>query len=216
MKKNHVESIPSTMTTLASCMVSTIREDNLVAWSGGISDEEMARPGALLMGALLHRANERGQTLTAMAHELGRTYGYINQLRSGLRLISSISDDFALECAMYLSVPRQTIYMMAGKITPSDMFERNEMKACQIRHAMSFIVQDLEWGPLVTLELRQCAMDSQYCLVRLYEKATKKVLMDEHLDTDSLSLEISRLTELQDKRAQLMKNAAAKNKGWDD
>ena len=207
MKKNHVRSIPSTSTTLANCMATTNREHARIGWSGGISDEEMARPGALLMAALTHRANERGLRLNEMACELGVTYGYINQLRSGLRSIKSISGDFVLACAIYLSVPRQTILMMAGKILPSDMFEGEETMACQITNAISFMVHDADWGPLVTLELRKSSLDSQYCLVRLYEKATKKILMDKHLNSKSLSLEISRLTALRVKWSQLRDDA---------
>jgi hypothetical protein len=215
MKKNQVKIIPSTMTTLANCRSTAAKEYGRIGWSGGISDEEMARPGALLMGALLHRANERGQQLNDMAHELGRTYGYINQLRSGLRSIKSISDEFVIACAMYLSVPRQTILMMAGKISPSDMFEKDELKASQITKAMSFVLQDPDWGPLVTLELRQGSLDSQYCLVRLYEKATKKILMDEQLNTETLSLEVNRLMALRAKWTQLRENAVETSERWD-
>ena len=203
MNNSQLKNIPSTITTLASSISPNIKEYERIAWVGGMCDEEMARPGALLMGALMHHANERGQHLKDMARELGVTYAYINHLRNGLRSIKSISDELVLACAMYLSVPRHTIQMMSGKITPSDMFESEEIKACQITNAMSFVVNDPEWGPLVTHELRKSSLESQYCLVRLYEKATNKVLMDGHLNTNSLSLEISRLTALQAKWSQL-------------
>lgn len=201
MKKNLVPSRLSTMTTLASFPATPVKE--MGPWSGRLDEDEMARPGTLLLGALLQRAHERGQPLDDMARELGRTYGYINQLRTGLRSVSQIPDDFAMECANYLNVPRHTVLMMAGRITPSDMFESTEMKARQIEQAMLFIAKDPAWGPLVTPELQQCAMDSQYCLVRLFEKATNKVLMDRHLDVYSLSTEIRRLTEMQSKKSGL-------------
>ena len=208
MNNSQLKNIPSTITTSAISMSTTIKKYERIGWVGGMCDEEIARPGAMLMAALMHRANERGLKLNEMARELGVTYGYINQLRSGIRSIKTISDKLVLACAMYLSVPRLTIQMMAGKITSSDMFESEEIKACQITNAMSFMVNDPKWGRLVTHELRESSLESQYCLVRLYEKATNKVLMDGHLNTNSLCLEISRLTELQANWSQLRNSEA--------
>ena len=51
--------------------------------------------GGALMGWLLDECRIRGFTLQALAAELGVTYGYLNQLRSGLREISQVGPRFA-------------------------------------------------------------------------------------------------------------------------
>jgi hypothetical protein len=165
-------------------------------WNGGLSKEELVRPGAHLISALIYAANERRQSMTKMSKELDVTYSYINQIRNGYRRTTDISDKFALCCARYLGIPRLTILMMAGKITTADVFESDEMKTTQITQAMLLISQDAIWAPLVTFELRQACLESQYCVVRLFEKATGRVLMDKHLDLVSMTAEIDRLSSL--------------------
>ena len=181
-------------------------------WVGGVSPEEMKRPGGLLISNLLSCANERGQQLNDMACELGITYGYINQLRTGHRPISEISTKLTLACARYLGVPQLTVMLLSGKITSSSMFESEEMKATQIEDAMSLIYKDPVWGPLFTFELRKGSLESKYCLVRLYESATKKVLMDGSLSTTAVDEKIMHLCELQARRARLVKKEPTQHK----
>jgi transcriptional regulator with XRE-family HTH domain len=177
------------------------RSYNRVAWSGNLDEEEIARPGGLLLAALIRCANERRMQLNDMARELGVTYGYVNQLRSGIRNVNQVSDDFALACARYLGVPRLTVLMLAGRITPQDVFESQEMMASEVGRAMAYIYEDPEWGHLITPEMRNTAIESQYVIVRLYEKATGKALMKGHLDPTILTGEILKLKEIQASRA---------------
>ena len=162
-------------------------------WSGAMDEAEIARPGGLLLSALIRCANERRMQLNDMARELGVTYGYINQLRNGLRPVTQVSDDFALACARYLGVPRLTVLMMAGRITPEDAFEREGLMLKEVENAMRFICDDPSWGHLVTPELRKASIESQYLVVRMYEKATNKVLMDKHIDIEKLAAEMQKL-----------------------
>ncbi len=184
------------------------REYNRIPWSGNLDETELNRQGGLLLAALVRCANERRQLLNDMARELGVTYGYINQLRNGIRRVDQVSDDFALGCARYLGVPRLTVLMMAGRVTPEDMFEHREMMASEVGRAMSFICDDPQWGHLVTPELRKSAADSQYLLVRLYEQATGKKLMDNHLSAENLAQEITKLREIQAERARSLESYA--------
>lgn len=178
-------------------------------WSGSLDDAELGRPGSLLLAALVRCAGERGQQLNDMARELGVTYGYINQLRNGIRKVDQVSDDFALACAAYLGVPRMTVLMMAGRITPQDLFESREMMSSEVTRAMNFICDDPTWGHLVTPELRATSLESQFLLVRLYEKGTGKKLMDEALDPSELAKEIERLRALQAARQQQRESMSA-------
>jgi transcriptional regulator with XRE-family HTH domain len=200
MKKNKTEMRATTKTSLAEVNELSTSQYSRLPWSGGLSDEEMARPGGALMAALVQTANERRHTMKKMAEELGVTYGYISQMRNGIRLVSYISDKFALDVSKYLGVPRLTVLMMAGQITTSDIFASEQMKASQIAQAMSFIAQDIKWAPFLTLELRQSSLESQYLLIRLFEKATGRVLLDEHLDLRALTVEVDRVVGLRAER----------------
>ncbi len=173
-----------------------------IPWSGNLDESEIGKPGGLLLAALIRRANELRHQMNDMARELGVTYGYINQLRNGRRATSNVSDEFAMRCAQYLSVPRMTVLMLAGRVTPQDLFEHEKMMAAEIARAMAFIVEDPKWGPLVTAELRKSSLESQFLLVRLYEEATDKRLMDSHLRPETLSQDIARLAAVQAERAQ--------------
>lgn len=167
---------------------------NKKEWSGEMDDSEIVRPGGLLLSALIRCANERGMQLNDMSRELGVTYGYINQLRNGLRPVGQVSDDFAFACARYLGVPRLTVLMMAGRITPDDAFEREGLMLKEVESAMRYVCDDPSWGHLVTQELRKSSVESKFLLVRMYETSTGKVLMDKHLDTKKLAAEIAAAT----------------------
>ncbi len=182
------------------------RDYHRIPWSGNLDETELNREGGLLLAALIRCANERRQQLNDMARELGVTYGYINQLRNGIRNVNQVSDDFALACARYLGVPRLTVLMMAGRISPDDVFEHREMMASEISRAMAFLCEDPQWGHLVTPELRKSSVESQYVLVRLYEQATGKKLMDNHLDASTLAQEIEKLRHIQAERARQLES----------
>ena len=126
------------------------REYVSIPWSGNLDEAEISRPGGLLLAALIRCANERRLQLNNMADELGVTYGYINQLRNGIRKVSQVSDEFALACSHFLGIPRLTILMLAGRLNPEDLFEQDNMLATEVTRAMGFICDDLIW-PLVVL-----------------------------------------------------------------
>jgi transcriptional regulator with XRE-family HTH domain len=190
----------------------TTRDYNRTPWSGNLDETELARPGGLLLAALVRCANDRRLQLNDMARELGVTYGYINQLRNGIRPVSQVSDEFALACARFLGAPRLTVLMLANRITPEDAFEYRELAATEIGRAMAYICEDPAWGHLITAELRKGTSESQYALVRLYEAATGKVLMDSHLNIETLALEIRKLKVIQDQRAKAVSEHSARKR----
>jgi transcriptional regulator with XRE-family HTH domain len=182
------------------------KEYHRTPWSGNLDEDEITKPGGLLLAALIQAANERRQQLNDMARDLGVTYGYINQLRNGIRSVNQVSDDFALACATYLEVPRITVLMLAGRITPADAFEDRNMMAAELARAMKFICDDPKWGPLMTMELRNATPESSYAIIRMYEAATGKVLMATHIDLPTLAKEIESLREIQDNRREKLKD----------
>lgn len=195
----------------ASATESAISGDGLKAtWSGTVSEEELAKPGGMLMAALLRCAQEKGLSLMDMAKELCITYGYINSLRNGVRQINQIGDDFALTCARFLGVPRLTVLMLAGRISSADLFEHESFRILEISRAMAYIRDDPEWGPMVTPELFGMAPDSQFGLVKMYEKATGKVLLSSALNPQMLAIELDKVKAIQATRIAAGLAAAAR------
>lgn len=188
---------------------SSKRESPRNPWNGNLDEAELARPGGLLLAALIRTADERRQQLNDMARDLGVTYGYINQLRNGLRKVDQISDGFALSCAQYLGVPRMTVLMLAGRVKPEDLFEHQEMLVTEVDRAMSFLTTDPVWGPMITPELRGTGVESRFGLVRLYEEATGKVLMDKRLKPETLAGEVEKFQALLSQRHQQLQGPEA-------
>lgn len=183
-------------------------------WDGSLADHELAMPGGLLLGALSSCASDRGHQFNQMAAELGVTYGYIAQLRNGTREVSQISDDFARACANYLMVPRMTVLMLAGRITPEDFFESHEAMVSEVTRAFEYVCADPKWGPLITAEVRLGNVNSHFGVVRLYEGATGKTLMPRALKAETLAEEVSKLRDIQiERRAQVAQKADARKRG---
>jgi hypothetical protein len=162
-----------------------------VPWNGGLSEEELQRPGGALLAALLHRANQLGHQLTQMADALNCTYGYISQLRGGHRQPENISDDFVNACAAYLDTPRMTVLQLCGKVKPDDVMHQKHNVAQQIPSAMEFISNDTVFGPLMPVEARKLSYEMQFFIISLYEKATGKVLLNGRQDPKILAQDLA-------------------------
>lgn len=166
-------------------------------WSGHLNKTELTHPGGLLLAALVGCTNDRGMQLNELAKELGVTYGYINQLRNGTRKANQISDEFALACSRFLCIPRLTVLMLAGRVTLEDLFEQDYMLATEVTKAMKFICEDSTWGHLITPGMRNGDEHSKFAIVKLYEAATGKILMDKSLQFETLASDIRRFQEHQ-------------------
>lgn len=152
-------------------------ESTRVPWSGGLSREELARPGGTLLAMLIQRANELGHQLGVMANEINVTYGYISQLRSGLRKTEHISDSFANACALYLGVPRMTVLLASNRVKPEDVFSDPVEMVSILPRAIKFIQGDPVYGPLMPPDIINADPKLQYFIVCMYEDATKKTLL---------------------------------------
>jgi transcriptional regulator with XRE-family HTH domain len=156
-----------------------------IPWTGGLDKAELSKPGGLLLAMLIFRANELGHKMHEMASELGVTYGYVIQLREGIRQVKNVSDEFAKACALYLGVPRLTVLLASGKITPEDLFENPFELVRALPQALRFIQKDPELGGIMPVELFQASEQVQFFVVALYEAATHKKLLPgkvDHLD----------------------------------
>jgi hypothetical protein len=79
-----------------------------------------AEDGGPLLGWHIDETQLRGQLLSDMATDLHVTYGYIKQLRNGIRKVSNVSNEFARSCANYLGVPTVVVKLVSGSISLSD------------------------------------------------------------------------------------------------
>lgn len=171
-------------------------------WSGDYDQRTLHRPGGLLMAALVQHATTRGESIPQMADSLGFSYPYINLLMSGTRKVTQASDEFIHACALYLKIPRLTAMMLAGRVTPSDVFELGRFNARMLEPAMSYIAADPEWSGLLTAQLRSASAQSKYCVIRLYERATGRKLLADALDIGTVAKEVAAV------QAQVARDAA--------
>lgn len=135
-------------------------------------------PGGTLLVELQKRATDKRQTLHQMAEELGVSYGYIQHLKSGVKAIPKISDEFTGACARYLGLPRIYVLMMAEKVLPGDFHPENEEgdedAESARRNALSLVAgshyaKELE---LSLEELEQAPEKCQSLIIYLYEAVT--------------------------------------------
>lgn len=157
------------------------------AWDGALDEAELAKPGGLLLAALVAAAARRGHQLSELSGQLGITYGYLAQLRNGTKHVNQVGDDFVKACSSYLQVPRLTVLMLAGRITPTDFFESETMLPPAVERAYAMVCEDPVWGPMQTAELRKASVESRFTVIRLYEAATGLRLMPEAINMRTLA-----------------------------
>lgn len=174
-------------------------ESTRVPWSGGLSPEELARPGGTLLSMLIHRANELGHQLGDMARELNVTYGYISQLRSGLRKTEHISDHFANACALYLGAPRMTVLLASGRVKPEDVFSDPVEMVSMLPRAIKFIQSDPKYGPLMPPDLMHADQRLQYFIVTLFEDASGKTLLPGRANESEIAQQIQQFQEIRNR-----------------
>lgn len=142
-----------------------------IAWNG-MSKEELQRPGALLIAALLRRANERGQQLNELASALGVTYGYIAQLRNGLRDVVHISSRFAQACARYLGVPAIAVKILAGQVSVTDFIFPVRPLGETLDAGLRRIETDELLGAMMPASVYMLDEQAKAFIVACYEQAT--------------------------------------------
>lgn len=179
-------------------------ESTRVPWSGGLSAEELARPGGTLLAMLISRANELGHQLGDMARELNVTYGYISQLRSGLRKTEHISDAFANAAALYLGTPRMTVLLASGRVRPEDVFQDPNEAVLALPRAIKFIQGDPVYGPLMPTELLTADEKLQFFVVSLYEAAAQRRLLPGRQNPEAIARQIQEFHAYRDKLTKIV------------
>lgn len=125
--------------------------------------------GGPLMGWLVDEARRRGDSLQQMAQDLGVTYGYCAQLRSGIRKTCQISHDFAAACGAYLGIPTSTVLILSGYLTLSDFAVQNESEEEMVERALRKMSDDPQFRSAVfSTDLEELSFEAKRALAMLY------------------------------------------------
>lgn len=131
-----------------------------------------------LMQWLYQAAARRGETKGDVARHLGVTYGYLNQLSTGLRSTRNITSDFCRACARYLEVPTVAVMLAAGRIQLEDFLvpEAGNSAQAQLARGLERIAADPLVGCLMPPETWDAPDRVKALLISLYEQATQQEL----------------------------------------
>lgn len=150
--------------------------------TGETAEERVSRlyasPGGPLIGWLYDECRRRRQEFRQMADELGVTYGYINQLRSGLRHVRQISDDFAVSCARYLGVPPVVVKMIAGRIPMSDFVHPQVPLEDALDRAMAQMLDDPVARHVLPADMSGLSLEAKQSLVAMYMECSGHDLLE--------------------------------------
>jgi hypothetical protein len=125
-----------------------------------------------LIRVLLKEALRRCHRLNDLATELGVTYGYISQLRAGLRRTEHISQEFATACARYLGVPTVLVKLWAGRIRADDFVWPGKPVEAAVQDDFEMMASDPMVLGLLPDELRSASHEVRQFVVNLYFEAT--------------------------------------------
>lgn len=125
-----------------------------------------------LLRVLLAEADRRGQTVTAMAAELGVSPGYVFQLRNGLRQTEFIGQEFAVACARYLRIPVVLVKLWAGRIRLTDFGWPSQATNAQRDRDLAELAKDPAYAGLVPEEFGHISDAMKDLVWNLYCEAT--------------------------------------------
>lgn len=125
-----------------------------------------------LIRVLLKEALRRCHRLNDLAAELGVTYGYISQLRTGIRRTEHISQEFATACARYLGVPPVLVKLSAGRIRAEDFVWPGKPAAEAVESDFQLLASDPMILGLLPKDLTSASPEVKQFVVNLYHEAT--------------------------------------------
>jgi len=131
-------------------------------------------PGGALMGWMFDEARLRGMTLSEMAAALGVTYGYINQLRNGIRKTEDIAHDFCVASARYLGVPTIAVKVVAGVVRMSDFLHPAESEVNGVERAIRHIQDDPIIRQAVPVDLSSLTFEAKKAIALLYVQSSNQ------------------------------------------
>jgi len=130
-----------------------------------------AKEGPLLAW-MFDECRLRGTELPEMAAELGVTYGYISQLRNGIRKTQDLSHDFCVACARYLGVPTIAVKVVAGVVRMSDFLHPSETEEDAVERAIRHIQDDPVIRQAVPVDLSSLSFEAKRAVALMYVQSS--------------------------------------------
>ena len=137
-----------------------------------------AHQGGPLIGWLWDEARRRGIELQQMAAELGVTYGYVHQLKSGVRQTNSISHNFATACGEFLGIPTVTVLLLAGYLTMSDFAVRVKSEEEVVERALRQMLDDSHIRSALPEDVLGLPFEAKRALTLMYAEVTGRDVFD--------------------------------------
>jgi transcriptional regulator with XRE-family HTH domain len=136
-----------------------------------------ASEGGPLLGWLIDECARRGQTLRELADQLGVTYSYIYQLRSGARQTAHVSPDFAGACSKYLGVPPVVVKLLAGALPVSDFVWPHRSEDEVMNRALDAMKLDPVAQALLPANVHALPLDAKRSLVLMYAESSRQDIL---------------------------------------
>ncbi len=124
-----------------------------------------------LIAWLFDEARRRGHLHCEMARELGVTYGYVNQLRSGIRSTANITPTFSQAVARYLGVPEVVVLIVCGRLGLASFVQPPLTEASAIDRALARMMDDQHLRSVVPVDVMQLPPQAKKALVMLYAES---------------------------------------------
>ncbi len=157
-----------------------------VGWNTAIRRAACKLRGSTLLAWLFETANDRGLQLKEMAKELGVTYGYIHQLRNGIKPVPGISDEVVDRCAKFLDVPRLAVLVAADIMRFEDFYQEPDSLRTYLEPSLRFIKRDPLWGAFMHPIVFDVDDKVKYFIITLYEEATGRKLIPTKISIEGL------------------------------
>lgn len=127
-----------------------------------------------LVSWLMDECARRGDTMAVMAAALGVTYGFINQLCTGIRTVHEISHYFCVACARYLGVPTIAVKIVANVVTISDFWPSNESETEAVERVIRHIQSDPVMRQALPLDLSALPFDAKKAITLMYVQSSNQ------------------------------------------
>jgi transcriptional regulator with XRE-family HTH domain len=131
-------------------------------------------PGGAIMGWLFDEARSRQMTLLEMAAELKVTYGYINQLRNGIRKTEDVNHEFCYSAARFLGVPAIAVKIVAGVVRMSDFLHPAESEETAVERAIRQIQDDPVIRQAVPVDLSALSFEAKKAVALIYVQSSSR------------------------------------------
>ncbi|WP_144006524.1 helix-turn-helix transcriptional regulator [Pelomonas sp. KK5] len=136
-----------------------------------------ASEGGPLLGWLFEECARRGQTRRDMSSELGVTYSYIHQLRTGVRQTRHLSSEVACACARYLGVPPIVVKLLAGVVPMADFAWPEQTEPETIDRALDAMKQDAVARTLLPANVKALPIEAKRSLVLMYAENSRQDIL---------------------------------------